>query len=382
MDDGSWFVYRSPYEGPSPALVRRLPDRTPLAWFRRVWAATADAGRIDDQLHSYRLVEEHLAAELGTDVFDLTMLFTAGRGSNPVPGLDRAGPLPAATWEELRDLLCRCLRLEGDPDGLVQVDEHSVRVRTNDDDELPGLACCFFLDDALVRAAPDRAAYLMRGDWRLPATIGTGRSGFEAPFPVRTLLERRSGTGATWVVTLDTSGELGDAPPVAFSGVRLPELARLLRTSAPPDTRAGRRFRYRWSSWPWQPLVLRALVAPGDRGIGAALGRYNHMAWNLGDEASVEALRRSAEEPWAAARTRMARFLRELPPDQRSEESWRDPGLSRIQATRHLVQGTIHMSQHLACQRWYLFDDVWAAAHPDLAASLLRCAAGWDPFRA
>jgi hypothetical protein len=55
--------------------------------------------------------------------------------------------------------------------------------------------------------------------------------------------------------------------------------------------------------------------------------------------------------------------------------------LSRIQATRHLVQGIIHLSQHLAYQRWYLFDDVWAAAHPDLAASLLRCAAGWDPFR-
>ena len=84
MGDGSWFVHRSPFEGPSATLVGRLPDRTPLAWFRRVWAATADAGRIDDQLHSYRLVEEHLAAELGTDVFDLTMLFTAGRGSNPV----------------------------------------------------------------------------------------------------------------------------------------------------------------------------------------------------------------------------------------------------------------------------------------------------------
>jgi hypothetical protein len=31
-------------------------------------------------------------------------------------------------------------------------------------------------------------------------------------------------------------------------------------------------------------------------------------------------------------------------------------------------------------ERWYLFDDVWARAHPDLAASLLRSAAGWDPF--
>ena len=40
----------------------------------------------------------------------------------------------------------------------------------------------------------------------------------------------------------------------------------------------------------------------------------------------------------------------------------------------------IHVDQRFSYQRWYLFDDVWAAAHPDLAASLLRCAAGWDPF--
>jgi hypothetical protein len=221
----------------------------------------------------------------------------------------------------------------------------------------------------------------MVGDWRLPSTTEPGRSGFEAPFPVRTLLERRSGTGTTWVVTLDTGWELDETPPVAFAGVRLPELAQLLRTSVPADTRPRRRFRDRWSSWPWEPLALRALVAPGDRGIGAALGRYNRTAWNLGQEASVEALRRSAEQPQAAARARLARVLRQLPPDQRSEESWRDPALSRIQASGHLVQATIHMSRHLAYQRWYLFDDIWAAAHPDLAASLLRCAAGWDPFQ-
>jgi hypothetical protein len=381
MDDGSWFLYRSPYGGPSAALVRRLPDRTPLAWFQRVWATTADAGRTGDQVQRYRLVEAHLAAELGADVPELTMLFTAGWGSNPPPGLDRDGPLPADTWEELRDLLWRCLRLEGAKDDLVHVDRHSVRVRTDDGEDVPGMACCFFLDDALVRAAPGRVAYLMLGDWRLAATTEPGRSGFEAPFPVRTLLERRSGAGTTWAVMLDTSWELGDTPPVAFAGVRLPELAQLLRTAVAPDPKARRRFRDRWSSWPWEPLALRALVAPGDRGIGAALRRYNRVAWRLGAEASVEELRRSAGEPHAAARARMARCIRELPRDQWSEESWRDPALSRIRATRHLVQATIQMSQHLAHQRWYLFDDLWAAAHPDLAASLLRCAAGWDPFR-
>jgi hypothetical protein len=31
---------------------------------------------------------------------------------------------------------------------------------------------------------------------------------------------------------------------------------------------------------------------------------------------------------------------------------------------------------------WFLFDTVWAAAHPDLAQSLLRYASGWDPLAA
>jgi hypothetical protein len=31
-------------------------------------------------------------------------------------------------------------------------------------------------------------------------------------------------------------------------------------------------------------------------------------------------------------------------------------------------------------QQWFLFDTVWAAAHPDLAASLLRYAEDRDPL--
>lgn len=93
------------------------------------------------------------------------------------------------------------------------------------------------------------------------------------------------------------------------------------------------------------------------------------------------ALLRSAEEPQAVAHARLTGFLEELPPDRRDEFHWRDPSLSRIQATSHLVQAAVHVDQRFSYDRWYLFDDVWAAAHPDLAASLLRCAADWDPFQ-
>jgi 3-oxoacyl-ACP reductase-like protein len=39
-----------------------------------------------------------------------------------------------------------------------------------------------------------------------------------------------------------------------------------------------------------------------------------------------------------------------------------------------------HTSTHFGHQQWILFDDRWAAAHPDLAASLLHYARCWDPF--
>jgi hypothetical protein len=380
MGDGSWFLYRSPYQGPSPTLVRRLPDRTPLAWFQRVWSATADTERIDDEAGAHDWVARHLGAELGVEPYGLAWLFASGRWTNPEPAWnqDRDGPFPATTWRELRDLLRRYLYVEGPPDEQVQVDEHSVRAKTDDDEA--DLAY-FFLDDAIVRTAPDRVAYLMLGDWRLPVTTTPGASGFEAPVPVRTLAGAGSGTGTTWLVGLDTSRGFEETPPVAFAGVRLPGLAGLLRTTLPGPTGPCRKDLDRWSGWPPEPLALRALVAPGDRSIGAALRRYNHLAWPLDTREAVEALYRSAEEPHTTAHARLVRVLSELQSGPRTESHWRNPALSRIQVTSHLVQAAVHVDQHFSYERWYLFDDVWAAAHPDLAASLLRCATGWDPFR-
>ena len=377
MGDGSWFLYRCPYQGPPAVLVRRLADESPLAWFHRVWEATADTVRIDDQLQAHRWVDRHLAAELGADVYGLSWFFTADRWRGPGPNRD--GPLPAATWRELRDLLRRHLYVEGDPAEVIQVDEHSVRAKT-DDDEVQ--LAYFFLDDTLVRSAPDRLAYLMLGDWRLPAAIGPGRSHFRAPFPVRTLARSRPGTDTTWLVVLDTNvEEFGDTPPVAFAGVRLPDLPELLRAVVPAHSEPRRRSHDPWSSWPWEPLALRALLAPGDRSMGPALRRYNRRAWQPNGYESVATLRRTAEEPHADAHAALARFLDELPPERASERHWRDPALSRIQGGGHLLQAAIHVDRRLSDERCYLFDDVWAAAHPDLAASLLRCAAGWDPFR-
>jgi hypothetical protein len=52
-------------------------------------------------------------------------------------------------------------------------------------------------------------------------------------------------------------------------------------------------------------------------------------------------------------------------------EEGRDPERSVIDVAGHIAQMSMHASAFFGHQQWYLFDDLWAAAHPELAASLI-----------
>ncbi|MGC7094039.1 hypothetical protein ACPZ19_05200 [Amycolatopsis lurida] len=58
----------------------------------------------------------------------------------------------------------------------------------------------------------------------------------------------------------------------------------------------------------------------------------------------------------------------------------RRPEASRLRAASHIAQLAMHCSETFGYQQWFLFDTTWAAAHPDLAQSLLRYAGHWDPL--
>jgi hypothetical protein len=375
MSDGVWFIYRTPYEGPTGTRVWRLPDRTVLGWFQRVWGATADEDYFDSESDAYRWVTQHLAAELGGDVYGLNSLFITDpdpdRTKDPVR--DRHGPLPASTWQELGDLLDRDLYVEGDPARNIRVDQHSVRAKT-DDDEVD--LAYFFVDDALLRSRPDCGAYLVREDWRLPPTAKADRRGFQAPIPVQQLEAVPGGTGTTYAIlfTLDGFGEL---PPVAFSGVRLPQLAEYLQTVLPEQGKCYQGHG-RWPCWPYPLLALRTLIAPGERHLGPALRRYNRWEPQLQTSLLIHRVWQSGTQHHGAAHAQIQPWLPQRPSAE--ERNRRDPARSRIHATQHLAQAAIHVDRVFGYERWYLFDDLWAAAHPDLAASLLRCATAWDPF--
>jgi hypothetical protein len=57
-----------------------------------------------------------------------------------------------------------------------------------------------------------------------------------------------------------------------------------------------------------------------------------------------------------------------------------DPQKSIVQVGRHVAMLCVHASNSFGYQQWILFDDRWAAAHVDLASSLLWYASRWDPF--
>lgn len=276
-------------ESPFSKRVVRLADATVLDWFRRGWDC-ADP-------------DEWIASELGGDVYGLESVFEEAQ--------ERRLPKPESV-DELRSLLHEYLWVEGD-EGFIRLDEHGLRVRT-DDDEVD--LAYYFLEDP----APDRVAYLLHDTWPLPGDATDAEA--DAVYSVRISWEH-IGTGTN----LDLTGA------VVFPGVSLPDLAGHLDDLDGDDRRDVR--------------LLRDLVRPGDDGIGPAMERY---LWLAG--------------------------YHPVPGTTRDTL----PLASRLAVRPHIAQVARYIDNFFGFDQWFLFDTRWAAAHPDLARSLLRYAAHWDPY--
>jgi hypothetical protein len=346
QSDGVVFVYRSHYEGLLSKRIRRLPDRTVLDWFRRGWAAAVDPATD---------LDGWVATELGGRVYGLATIFNAAR--------KRELPMPA-TADELAGALAAHLYVEGE----VIVEDDRVLALTDDDEvEL----AYYFLPAQAASQAPERLAYLLYEDFPLPSGASAGADAFAAPIEVGTLAPAGTGEGTTYVVLLTfyDGHSIGWLPPVCIPGVRLPGLAEYLRRVVPAG---GQYVRYRrelvHDSWPKELLALRGLVAPGETSVEPALHRCNHL--NIEDALSAE-----FDGPHPAAHEAAMAELATVTPEEN-----RDPERSVIDVAEHIAQMSMHASGFFGHQQWYLFDDVWAAAHPDLAASLMRYAASWNPY--
>jgi hypothetical protein len=75
---------------------------------------------------------------------------------------------------------------------------------------------------------------------------------------------------------------------------------------------------------------------------------------------------------------------RSVTSDFREADEWPNPHLCHVHVEEHLAQlclNTEHWRNYRRAdlyQQWIFFDDLWAAAHPDLADSILRYARCWD----
>jgi uncharacterized protein (TIGR02996 family) len=376
----TYFVYRSPYHGPSGKYLTRFADATVLDWFRNHWRAIPDGP--DFPHHKYA------EALLGTDVYGFASLFAriAERGL-AAPDNEKA--------------LWRLLRANLYVEGEIRTAPHCVQVLT-DDDELE-LAYYFFDDDFLAEHG-ERAAFLLHEDWRLPG--GHTKGGYASGVPTTALAPRRRGLGVTYLVFygFTDSGHLGRLTDgYRFSGLRLPDLARHLALATP----AG-------EAWPFPLRLLRAqLLQPPDPPSAQEAAFLQALREGTGDEtnwavysdwlqeqgrpaAGLAVLERAllactrfpvasilnsidtrplALGDLAAARAQCEELLGQF------ARSGHQPALSRCHVEEHLAQlclHTGHWGEDDLFHQWSLFDDLWAGAHPALANNVLRYARRWD----
>ncbi len=343
---GIWFVYRSHYEGPLSRRVRRIEAPSIVAWFRerfqdaRVAEAPHDVGE----------------ADLGGYVYGFGTIFEAVKEHKLVAPTTMSG---------LEKLLQEHLYVEGGREN-IRVSNHTLRV-TTDDDEVH--LAYFFFDDEAVAKYPDRLSYLLLEDPKLPD--GEAEGAFEPPFELDPLLPGGKDRGNTYACLFTFyDGQSLPGEVHVFPGVRLPDLCAHLRQVTP--TSKPESWSAEWlDTWPIEMRLLRAMVDPEDRTVEAALtraaaypiesvaARMNHSHLGIGSYKDARGEFEKAAE---------------------GKEHGGDPSRSIVHVGKHVAVLCAHESKHFGYQQWILFDDRWAAAHPALAASMLRYGRSWDPF--
>lgn len=356
------FVYRSQRDGPLARRVVRLPDASVLAWFQRGWREAEDPAA-------------WVAAECGGPVAALdSVLVEARRRSLPCP----------ASEAELGQLLGAHLYfpIEGCPTE-IHFDGRSLRVATSNSQ--PDVAF-YLLDEATVRERPDRVAWLLHADPALPP--GGADAPYVLPADVQVQRTRPTSTPAyparesafTCAVLLTPHSNASFEHPrtVIFPGLRLPDLPTWLRSTLPAVRYRHDHFHQpadRIESWPAEILLLRAMLDPGDTDLLPALRRCNEYPSH--SFCGRDTYRQSQDEgvaPHAVARA----ALEALRPSLTPLDS--DPERSIVGAHEHVAWLWKHLTDEVGYEQWIFFDDAWAAAHPDLASSLLRYATRWDPL--
>ena len=350
-----YFVYRCHYGSPSEKHVRRFEYDTVLAWAKAVFKPIADRDA------AFKYGEELLG---GLDVYSFGGIFAKAAEENRSPPRKMADVNAWFSGMYVQD---------------TAHGRHHLQILT-DDDEIE--MAVYVFDDHYRTAHPGKTDFLLLDGWELPA--GEANS---APcrLPRTDLIKPAGhGDGVTYAVSLyaDDSCNLSDKNEcdrgIRIEGVRLPDLARYLLLHPENDNYD---FGLREVSDNLLPLLRKRKC--DDVGFRSAI-RKN----------PAEATTWAAYSDWLVDHDRPPAGLYLLDLALRCEtfndaRKNRNPKLDHVQVTPHMAQACKHegrwpddsflwFSPNDTFTQFIFFDDLWAAAHPTLAAGILTFASRWD----
>jgi uncharacterized protein (TIGR02996 family) len=343
-----WFVYRSPEEGPLSKYVKRLDGAdTLLDWFRSIWRPIAD----HDEAYTYA---DDL---LGTHVNWFGLVFQTIAEEN----------LSAPTTVEwLHTFVQRAM-----DEGVSGYRGTKDTIQALNGAHKEWTSALYWFTDDFARAHPERVAYLLREDWRLPETVGVG--GFTPKPGVRRFVPATASRKAVYFVELYWSEdryfdleELEGAEK--YPEMHLPDLVPFVLGLSQDDRErldCSPVFRLR------EPL--RKLLQGGEGLEGA----FRRTLFGQPDDAATWA----AYSDWLVEQDRpraelhlLELALREL---ATTPERFSKTEPVRVQVATHCAVMLLPQWEQMHNQ-WFFFDDVWASGNVDLANALLDAKARYN----
>lgn len=367
------FVYRSAYETPLGRRIVQFPDESLRAWFHRNWVTADDLPGYTTDFSQEWLCRaaDHTERMLGGSVYGFHAIWAA--------------MLELPQPPESEDDMVTWLDGIAYPEGQVQAQPHMLQIPT-DDDELD-LAVLMFDGDYAMQH-PDRASYPLWKHQALPDTIAESADTFSWDGPVNDLLPHGNSDGDVYlifVVIHDTSWLIDLYGAFRFRGLRLPGLVEHLQSNKPKIAEQEAWFAWIPSgTWPHEMRLLRWAAINSPHGVG--LGTVLRDVDSLDPDVCVEyvgASRNSVADPdmfllgdFAVCRQEWQDVEKRRKQAALTSKRQRQP--TYFQVTPHLAQlGFTDGSADSDSPRgnlntqWIMFDDLWAASHPDLASSLL-----------
>jgi hypothetical protein len=328
------FILRSPYL-PANRSIYRLDAPSPLDWFQAVWPRLRQDADITSKM-----------------LLDVEKLYGFSGFAEHVRSNELAAPADSA---ELQTLLAKNWYSNN-----VECRDGYVVVETDDDEvEL----AFWWVSDEVFREEQERFACYATD----PLPVETGSGVFDPGCGIAAT-GRAAGAGAVFCVfaTVWDSGNLDGLPgPVKVPGLRLPGFADWLRAMTPGNIAISGLKPYDSNhllELDWLALVARH---NNELDLPALLRRLAEVSpqsaskhWKEIEQGTLseEELRKDVHwlEPW--------------PCDVRSG----NPPIPTV-----LVQGSANSIEFRLYDGfnwhvWFLFDDLWASAHPTPARSLLR----------